>query len=469
MNTKWKKMATGAALSVLMASTVGPVMATTAAESPAEDNRPNVVLIMTDDQDRRSLYVDEQGRSNMPYLLGNPEGGWQTYQNGYISSAICTPSRASLLTGLYASNNYGVTHNGSAKRAVFWETQDTVPHYLRAVGVQTAKLGKNMNGVKKAYPGGGSWDANGGWDYYSNDYGSTRKLFEEAVEVIGQFTNSDAPFYIEITPVAGKYAVKPSGQTDRDAVVLPPRTPDIGEEDISDKPEIYHDLLGLFSSRQQRRKIESFDRKQRVRAYQTLQDADYGMQILIESLKEAGELDNTIIIYTSDHGFGYGSHGIERKDAPYEEIIGVPFLVRVPGGQNETRTEPVNTLDAIAGVLSLMGANPTVPVDGDDMSLLWDNDTSNDGQWDNTVLFERQFHPRDHKRGYNARPTDYVYNGVVTLLNGRKWKYIVYENGQREMYDLDNDPYELDNVAGNPAYSDVELDLLDIVDREVTE
>lgn len=467
---KLTSFASGAALAVMLASTAAP-MAAGAIPGPVEDSRPNVVIVMTDDQDRRSLHVDSDGRSNMPYLLSFPEGGWQHYQSAYVNSAICTPSRASLLTGLYSSENYGITHNGSAKRAEFWAGQNTVPHYLQDAGVLTAKIGKNMNGVRKKYPvPGGSWRDDGGWDYYHNDYSNTIRLFEEAVEVIKEFAASDQPFYLELTPVAGKYAVKPSRDSDPGAVVLPPRTPDIGEEDTSDKPAIYHDLLGLFSNRQRQKKVESFAGKNRWRAYQTLQDADAGMEMLIEALKETGELENTIIIYTSDHGFGYGSHGIERKDVPYEEIIGVPMLVRLPqGGLNELRSEIVSTMDVIAGVLSVFGATATVPVSGDDMAVLWDGDPDNDTQWDNTILFGRQANPRDGKRGSNARPVNYVYDGVVTLHNGQRWKYIVYNNGQAEMYNLDTDPYELENLSGAPGYVHIEAELLQIVSAELGE
>lgn len=467
---KLTAFATGAALVTMLGGAAAP-MAANEIPVPVEDSRPNVVIVMTDDQDRRSLHIDSDGRSNMPYLLGYPEGGWQHFQNGYVNSAICTPSRASLLTGLYSGENYGVTHNGSARRAEFWRGRNNVPNYLRDAGVQTAKIGKNMNGVRRKFPiPGGRWDEEGGWDYYSNEYASTIKLFEEAVDVIEQFSAIDRPFYLELTPVAGKYAVKPSRSSDPGAVVLPPRTPDIGEVDTSDKPPIYHGLLDLFSKRQQQKKVDSFDRKSRLRAYQTLQDADAGMEMLIQALKDAGELENTIIIYTSDHGFGYGSHGIERKDVPYEEVIGVPMLIRLPhGGANELRSEIVSTMDIVAGVLGVLGATATVPVSGDDMSILWDGDPVNDSQWDNTILFGRQANPRDGKRGNNARPVDYVYDGVVTLFNGQRWKYLVYQNGEAEMYNLDTDPYELENLSGSPGYVDTEAALLQIVANELGE
>lgn len=385
--------------------------------------RPNVVIFLTDDQEISSL-------PNMPYLMGQPEGSWVNFNNGFVNDAICTPSRASMLTGQYAAN-HGVTLNGQGGAL---DDSNTIATWLDDAGYTTALFGKYSNGYP--WDKGANWKPLG-WDEFNGTLGNTVQITETAVDFL---ESVDGPFFLNINYRAPHYGVTPSAAYRNADVLIPPRPPSMPEEDTSDKPAWVQALRMNDST------LAAIDGRRTI-AYRTLLDVDDGVRAVIETLEAQGELDNTVLIYLSDHGFSFGAHNWERKHCPYEECHRIPFMIRYPlleGSRTDERY--VSVVDIVPTIVDLTGVTPGLPQDGRSLVPLL---TDPAYPWDNVLLFEK----------FYDRNLTFSYFGA--RMPG--WKYIEYDTGERELYDLTADPYELENRAGLPAYAAKQAELAEVL------
>jgi arylsulfatase A-like enzyme len=152
-----------------------------------------------------------------------------------------------------------------------------------------------------------------------------------------------------------------------------------------------------------------------------------------------GKLDETVIIYTSDNGYLFGEHRMIGKSAAYDESIRVPLLMRGPGiPANQTQSQLVDNLDVVATIVQLAQARPGVVLDGRSLLPVI---RGPDSPWREAILLE----------GTVNRFQDPTkrYSGVRTLTR----KYVKYDGGFEELFDLSADPHELNNEAENPAYA----------------
>ena len=157
------------------------------------------------------------------------------------------------------------------------------------------------------------------------------------------------------------------------------------------------------------------------------------------TLKDTGKLDNTVVIYTSDNGFLFGDHRLVGKTAAYEGSIKVPLLMRGPGiPEHQTRDQLVSNLDVTATIVDLAGAKPGVPLDGKSLVPLFANA---DAPWRSALLIESPVTSFEKKTNR--------YAGVRTATK----KYVRYEGGFEELFDLASDPYELKNETRDPAHA----------------
>jgi N-acetylglucosamine-6-sulfatase len=223
--------------------------------------------------------------------------------------------------------------------------------------------------------------------------------------------------------------------------VAPPQrgNPAYDEANVSDKPRMIagkdpltgqdeHHLTELFQ-----RRIES------------LQSVDDGVARTLAALQEAGELDNTLVIFTSDNGYLLGEHRTAGKILGYEPSLAVPLLMRgpsVPAGVRRNAT--VGTVDLAPTIAAVGGANPGLPVDGRNLIPVA---TGARPGWE-TILI--QGGPKSkHASGW-------LYRGV----RPRRYTYMDYGRaGDIELYDRRRDPFEVHNVAGAPAYARTEAEL----------
>jgi len=212
-----------------------------------------------------------------------------------------------------------------------------------------------------------------------------------------------------------------------------PKSPSFHEEDTSDKPLIISNLRktgGLFEEEEANQLF--------IQRVQTMQSVDEMVADLIKVLEENGQLENTYIVFTSDNGFHMGEHSLPSgKMLAYEEDIHVPFMIRGPGIQPGTVVTPmIANIDVAPTIAELAGAQAAEYVDGRSFVQYLKSVSESDADWRKALLIETG----------NLVGTSHVvsYRGVRT----DKFIYVEYESDELEFYDLVNDPYEMDNLAG---------------------
>jgi arylsulfatase A-like enzyme len=381
--------------------------------SPAygQPTRPNIVVIMTDDQNVDSLPV-------MRKLNSYPEGSWVKFTNAYVNDSICCPARATFLTGQY-SHNTGVTDN---KRGNVLDDANTLAVWLHEAGYRTALIGRYLNG----YPWGRT-HIPPGWDLWKQSgVGNVKDKITDAINFINR--SDSQPFFAYVAHDDPHHKAKPLPRYATAEVYVPPDPPNYNEQDVSDKPKWIRNLRLLAQPRMDAWHTE------RIASQRALLGVDDGIERMVQALKANGKLDNTMIMFLADHGFSWGSHRWIKKHCFYEECSRIPLYVRFPGATgNHEETRLVSNVDLAATIADYAGVTPGLPQDGRSLIPLLDG-TATD--WTEAALLEV------------VATTNRGFYGIVVP----GWKYAEYYNGDKELYDLANDPAELQNQASNPAF-----------------
>ena len=345
--------------------------------------RPNVIVVVTDDQAVQTLR-----RDTMPTVTERVGGQGTSFTEAIVTTPRCCPSRASMLTGEYAHNN-GVFRNDYRQLR---EKASTLPAWLRRAGYRTIHVGKFLNLYRKAR--GPEAEAAPGWDvwhtiqepntYYDYDlsvngrvvhYGNSDRdyvtdvLSRRTARLAGRSAARKQPFYLQLDEWAphvgrgrgtgpcgtGRYPQPgPADETLYQSEPLP-RPPSFNEEDMSDKPSFIRDQNPL--------EVGAVERDYRC-ALASLRTVDRGVERLYGALRGSGELDDTIVVFTSDNGYFYGEHRLRGKVDPYEEAVRVPLVMSVPprllGGAREPSEvdAPVASIDIAPTILELADARP---------------------------------------------------------------------------------------------------------------
>jgi arylsulfatase A-like enzyme len=446
----------------------------------AASGRTNVVVVMTDDQTLSTMSVMDQTQA----LLGD-EG--VTFERSFASFPLCCPSRATFLTGQYA-HNHGVINNVGPNGGVnAFEDAETLPVWLQRAGYTTSAVGKYLNGYDATLPVPGvvppGWDRWFGmvdpappttYRYYDYDisvdgaiveYGSqpedylTDVLSQRAVDQVHEMGRRPEPFFLWLSVVAphsGFGAGAPNGLSPppaprhADALdgVGAPRPPSFWEEDLSDKPQYVQDIAALWGPAPLAQ--AGIDRTYEAHL-ESLLAVDEAVAEVVEAIEDEGALDRTLIVFTSDNGLMFGEHKLAySKVIPYEESARVPLLARGPGLPAGTTVEqPVANIDIAATVLDAAATGAGLVLDGRSLVGLTADPEAADTR---ALLLEGGF------TGSAGAPR---YAGVHTS----DLVFIEYETGERELYDLAADPYQLENLAGMPAWADVQVDLAAALDQ----
>ena len=435
----------------------------------AAEAKPNIVVLMTDDQTLASMSV----MPKTTRLLGDRG---TTFTRSFVSYSLCCPSRATLFTGQYA-HNHGVLSNGLPTGGYSrLDKSNWLPLWLQAAGYRTMHVGKFLNGYgvvsppTEVPPGWNDWHATvdpstytyygyavnengilrtygaaGEPDFYSTDFFARR-----ADELIAAAAPSDQPFFLSVAflaPHAGGPA-EPDDPRGHPTPAVPPRyanafssvalplTPAWNEADMSDKPV----------AMQQRRPI-SFARAAAIQeGYQqrleSLLAVDDAVESIVGALRSSGELDDTLIMFTSDNGFFHGEHRVPNgKLLVYEPSIRLPLLMRGPGvPEGAVRRQLVTNADLSPTILDAAGARPGRPQDGRSLFDLLDDPGA---QWGRELLIEG---------GTNQGLT-------FTALRNYRWKYVEHTTGEVELYDLERDPDELVSLHADPALAPLRAEL----------
>jgi arylsulfatase A-like enzyme len=443
------------ALAAILGGLAG--LAAAAASEPAADPRPNIVVIVADDLDAESI-------ASLPRLQSRLVRAGVSFPSAYVSSPLCAPSRAALLTGRYPHNTGLVSNNAPLGGfSVFHREgleKDTIATRLKAAGYRTAYVGKYMNeyprGADGGYvpPGWDFWAATQGdapyFDFIMNidgvqrhfetkpAYYSTDVIRDQALEFIrcqGE-ARSRVPYFLYVAPIAPHF---PSVAAYRHRGALlgakVPRVPSFDEEDIADKPAWIRGKARLDAEA-----TRSVDKLYRLRG-ETMLAVDEMIEDLVRTLEETGELSRTFIFFTSDNGYELGHHRQTRgKGYMYEESVRIPLLVRGPGvPAGKTRPHLVGHLDLFPTWLELAKAPEAKDAgDGRSIAALFGEAPLDVSKWRKDLLIE--FRAGD---GKEAPP--------FFALRTPEWSYAEYPEGERELYDMRADPYQLENRAGTAS------------------
>ncbi len=487
----------------------------------AQGKRPNVIVIQTDDQSRLTFkghYRGADGRSHriMPEMVRGIVRSGAEFRNYYVATPVCSPSRASMLTGQYPENSGLRKNTGDLGGWSGWQAlptwEDNVPVALQRAGYRTSHFGKLLNGY---YRGNGRVETTvpPGWDrwrtvsfvsstpYYGysiNNNGRVAGPFgkkrysllkrntvdpaacrvntvrangrpclylTDAVtrsvlkEIRRNGRRDAAPFYMQIdyqAPHGDRRPplgpTPPTRYAGSASRTVVPRSPAFNEADMSDKPEVIRDSAGPPMRGGQIGELNSYYR----RYVEAVRGVDDGVGAILRTLRRTGQLRNTYVFYLTDHGLFFGEHRFDRaKFLGYNAASRAGMAVRGPGiPQGVKVNEVVGNIDVPATVLRLTGAEPGFRVDGRPLGRFWRNPGRTTRRPFQISLFNGEW----GAAGARAIPAGAAtVSGKAPAVSYRgfrvgPYKYLRYLNGESELYDLRRDPFELRNRAESPRY-----------------
>ncbi|HEX3657689.1 MAG TPA: sulfatase [Pirellulales bacterium] len=454
----------------------------------AAEGRPNVLLLMSDDL---NTYLGCYGdpRAKTPNIDRLAARGVR-FDRAYCTFPLCGPSRNSMLTGLYP-NSSGILANGEIFRQTI-PSQISLPQAFRLAGYFAARIGKLYHYNVPNSIGTNGHDDPGSWELELNPAGVDRLEEEPKIFSLipGQFggtlswyasPQSDAHHTDGMNAADAQWVLERCAKhKDRPFFLgvgffrphtpyVSPKSPYFGLYRPSDMPlyptidknppDVPAAALGSYKKDQDR--LTDDLRRQCVQAYYasiSFMDAQVGQ--VLDKLDELGLADNTIIVFTSDHGYHMGEHGLWQKMSLFEGSTRVPLLIVAPRGpgRGSVVRAPVSHLDLYPTLAELAGIKAPDNLQGQSLVPMFKDASTKGRGWALTQVTRggaprRTNVPRDQMIA-NKRFLGY------TLRNPR-WRYTEWDEGAkgRELYDHDSDPQELKNLAGHADYASTVAEL----------
>jgi N-acetylglucosamine-6-sulfatase len=458
-------------LSLLLACTLTLANVALASAAP---RRPNVLVILTDDQRADAVGLGGSRHLKTPNIDRLGKEGVH-FRNFFCTTSLCSPSRASILSGLYA-HAHGVTNNFTE----YPTNLRSFPMTLQSAGYDTGYVGKWHMGEDNDNPRPGfNWFVThkGQGKYFDTEFnlnGEGRKVvkgyYTHAVTDMAEQwlkkPRGEKPWLLMVGHKAPHsfYFPEPKYERTFEGVRVPyPETAFM----LDDKPAWIKERLytwhGIYGPLFEWRKKFPDDRPEAVKDFEAMTRAYWGTILsvddsvgrLYELLRQRGELDNTVFVFMSDNGILNGEHGMVDKRTMHEPSVRIPLLVRYPGlvPSDKARVveEQVLTVDMAPSILELCGAPPLEKVHGKSwVPLARGGDTSWRKSWFYHYNYEKQFPYTPNVRGVR---TD-------------QWKYVHYPHGdgrpdrhKAELYNIEFDPEERHNLIDRPKYAGVVKEL----------
>ncbi len=456
-----------------------PFTAALAADAPQQ--RPNVLFILCDDIRWNAMSCAGHPALKTPNIDRLASEGVR-FENMFCTTSLCSPSRASILTGLYA-HGHGVRDN-------FTELPSNLAHWpqrLREEGYETAYMGKWHMGEDNDMP---RW----GFDYFATHKGQG-KYFDTEWNLGGKKREVLKGYYTTIITDmaldwmkkdhAGKpwalcvgqkaphsfYTPEEKYAHTFDTVRVPyPQT----AFELGDKPAWIKERLytwhGIYGPLFEWRKKFPDDRPEAVKDFEnmvhgywgTILSVDDSIARLVTFLKERGELDNTIIVFMGDNGLLEGEHGMVDKRTAHEASLRIPLIVRFPKlASGKVVPQQALTLDVAPSILELCGAKPLENINGKSwVKLVREGDESWRKAWFYEYNYEKQF----------------PYTPNVRAVRTDEWKYMRYPHGDgspdkhmAELYHIKTDPEERHNLIADPRYADTVKEMQALLAKTMTD
>ncbi len=425
--------------------------------------QPNVLFVLCDDLRWNALGCTGHPYLKTPHIDRLASEGVQ-FANTFCTTSLCSPSRASILSGLYA-HAHGVTNNFTEYPQNF----SSFPMQLKAAGYETAYLGKWHMGEDNDAP-------RPGFDWFVTHKGQG-KYFDTEFNFNGTGGKVVPGYYTTVVTDMAEQWIK-QRSTDKPWMLMvghkAPHSfyfPEPKYEHTFDKVEVnyphsafqlktkpqwikqrlatWHGIYGpLFEYRKNFPDTSAagvLDFQAMIRAYWgTILSVDDSVGRLVQLLRERGELDNTLIVFMGDNGLLEGEHGMVDKRTMHEPSIRIPLIMRYPGLSKAAGTkieQQVLTVDLAPTICELAGAKPLVDIHGRSLvKLVSEGDANWRTAWFYHYNYEKQFPYTPNIRG----------------IRTNRWKLIRYPHGdgqvdrhQAELYDLQADPGELNNLIAS--------------------
>jgi len=425
----------------------------------------NVVFILSDDHRYDAMSFMGHPLAETPHLDALASGGVHL-KNAFVTTSLCSPSRASILTGLYTFRHRVIDNQRPVPEGTLF-----FPQYLQQAGYKTAFIGKwhmghvsdaprpgfdywlSFKGQGNYFPPGPNYTINvNGQDVPQDGY-ITTLLTRHAIEFMQQQQGSDQPFFLYLSHKAvhgdfipeekyrGRFANKP--------FTLPVNAaPIIGNHAnrprwLLDQRNSWHGMDFLLHTDETVERI--------YKSYcETLCSVDDSVGAVIEQLKRMGIYDQTLVIYMGDNGFMFGEHGLIDKRVAYEPSSRVPLLMHCPelfsGGT--VVDELVANIDIAPTVMEAMGLQKPPHMDGASFLPLARGQTI---PWREYFLYSYYW-----EQNYPQTPTHFS-------LRGERYKYTTYYGlwDTDELFDIQTDPMEQTNLIHEPQFDELRSEMQD--------
>lgn len=433
------------------------------------EQRPNIVYILCDDHRFDAMGFMGHPFLETPHLDAMAKNGVQL-THAFVTNSLCSPSRASILTGLYPHNHgVGDNYNPVNPDLKFF------PEYLQASGYNTAFFGKwHMGDADDPQRGFDHWCAfRGQGTYYPDGHGTTRvvpqtrydgfningervpqkgyitdELTDYALEWLSSRDAQDKPFFMYIShkAVHSDFVGRDGERGKYDAKSWePPVTFANTPENRKGKPRWLVDQRNSRHGSDFGYNLADFDVQQYHKRYcEALIAVDDNVGRVMKHLKSVGMLDDTLVIYMGDNGFLFGEHGLIDKRVAYEPSIRVPLLMQYPKKLKPGTkvAKVVANIDIASTLLEAAGITKPVHMDGDSF---WKLLLGESIPWRTTLLYEYFW-----EWNYPMTPT-------IFALRGERYKFIrahgVWDTD--ELYDLETDPDERFNLVNSAAHREI--------------
>jgi N-acetylglucosamine-6-sulfatase len=433
---------------------------TTAAQKPSLelDRLPgaaprNLVLILADDHRYDAMGFVGHPFIETPNLDALAREGVH-FRNAVVATALCSPSRASILTGLYTHRHHVVDNNNPVPADLVF-----FPQYLQAAGYQTAFIGKWHMGRDSDEPQRGfdHWVSFRGQGTYFPDGQTlnvdgervprrgyvTDELTDYAVDWLGR-RDRDRPFLLYLSHKAVHSEFVPAERHLKRYAGKPvPDPPSQAADAVGDGQPMWvknqrNSWHGVEFPYHSRLDVDEYFR----RYAETLLGVDDSVGRVLETLRAQGVLDSTLVLYMGDNGFAFGEHGLIDKRTAYEESMRIPMVARAPGllPAGATVEAVAANIDVGPTLLEAAGLKPPPGLDGRSLLAPARGDTRG---WREEFLYEYFW-----ERNFPQTPT-------LHALRGERYKYIRYHGlwDSDELFDLQADPHEMRNLIRDPAHA----------------